>query len=102
MRLVSVLVVVALGGCGKSDKPPQVSGSMTALTIPVEGMACDKCASRVQRTLTAIEGVGDANVDLDQKRVVLHFDRGRVSPDKLVSAIDAQGFKAGTPSEAAR
>jgi copper chaperone CopZ len=73
---------------------------MTALAIPVDGMACEKCASRVQRTLVAIDGVGDAVVSLEQKRVVVHFDPHRTSPATLVTAIDGAGFKAGAPSEA--
>lgn len=102
MQLASMLTVLALGACAKNDKAPEVTGSMTALTIPVDGMACERCASRVKGTLTASEGVGDADVDLDQKRVVLHFDPHRTSGDKLVSAIDGAGFKAGTPHEVTR
>jgi len=99
---VVVVLVLTLGACSKNDAKPDVSAATSAITIPVDGMACNRCASRVQKALTALDGVGDTEVSLAQERVVVHFDPHRTSADKLASAIDQAGFKAGRPSEPAR
>ena len=97
-----VVLALTLGACSKNDAKPEVSAATSAVTIPVDGMACNRCASRVEKALTGLDGVGDAEVSLAQKRVVVHFDPHRTSADKLASAIDQAGFKAGVPSEPAR
>lgn len=101
-RSACLVLALASSACSKGDTAPATPGAMRALVIPVDGMACERCASRVQRTLTALGGVGDAEVILEQKRVVVHFDPQRLSAEKLAAAIDGAGFKAGTPSEAPR
>ena len=100
----SAVLVLALvfGACSKSNSKPESTAAMSEISIPVDGMSCNRCASRVQTTLTSLDGVDDAEVSLEQKRVVVHFDSQRTSPAKLASAIDQAGFKAGAPSEAPR
>jgi hypothetical protein len=57
--LTVVLAVLPVAACSESRGPqPQETSSMKELMIPVEGMACGSCASRVKKTLTAIDGVG--------------------------------------------
>jgi len=105
-RTIALVLAFASSACSESDSKmntkQETKASMSAIVIPVDGMSCNRCASRVRSTLTAIDGVGDADVSLEQKRVVIHFDPRRTSPDALASAIKGAGFKAGTPSEAAR
>lgn len=95
-------VAVAFGACGKNDSRSEIEAATSAVTIPVDGMACSRCASRVQRSLMALDGVGDAEVSLRHKRVVVHFEPHRTSVQKLALAIDATGFEAGTPGEVPR
>lgn len=102
MRFVSAVLVAAVlaagAACSTGDTPPTVvAASTSALVIRVDGMACEKCASRVHRTLVALDGVADADVHLDEKRVIVHYDAHKLSPDRLVSAIDGAGFEAGKP-----
>lgn len=105
-RTMALVLALSSSACGQSDSKrnfkQESNTSMTAIVIPVDGMSCNRCASRVRSTLAAIDGVGDADVSLEQKRVVIHFDPHRTSADALASAISGAGFTAGTPSEAAR
>jgi copper chaperone len=98
---VLILALVS-GACGKSNSKPESTEAMSESTIPVDGMSCNRCASRVQKLLTSLDGVDDAEVSLEQKRAVVHFDPQRTSPAKLASAIDQAGFKTRAPSEASR
>lgn len=104
---VPLLALLLSAACGKGQEDangtkPVSFARMSTITISVDGMSCHRCASRVQRTLAALDGVGDAEVSLEQKRVVIHFDPHRTSAGELASAIDEAGFKAGMSSEVAR
>lgn len=40
-------------------------------TVLIEGMHCTKCAERVTRVFTALDGVESVSVDLEQNAVIL-------------------------------
>src|SRR5690606_1941140 len=64
------------------------------VTIPVSGMTCAACSSRVQRTLSQTPGVTDANVNLMLRNAVVQFDPAAISPDQLVETIRGTGYGA--------
>jgi P-type Cu+ transporter len=64
------------------------------IRIPVSGMTCAACQSRVQRTLQKQPGVADASVNLMMKTATVTFDRSAVSPESLVEAIRETGYGA--------
>ena len=74
----------------------------STVSLPVEGMSCGSCASKVKRTLKDIKGVGDAVVDLGERNVTVEYDPRELAPDRLVGAINGLGYKAGAPAEAAK
>jgi Cu+-exporting ATPase len=65
-----------------------------SIRIPVSGMTCAACSSRVQRALAKQPGVADANVNLMMKTATVRFDPGVVTPERLVEAITATGYGA--------
>lgn len=60
------------------------------LALPVEGMTCGGCASRLERVLRGVEGVESVQVDLAGKSATL---LGKVSRDAAVAAIEGAGFE---------
>ncbi len=62
------------------------------LSLPVEGMTCAACATRLQRVLGGVEGVSEATVSLLTEEASVRFDDERVGADRLVEAIDRAGF----------
>ena len=58
-------------------------------TITIEGMSCQHCVASVTKTLQAIPGVSEVNVDL-HKRLATY--RGDVSAVTVKAAIAAIGF----------
>lgn len=64
------------------------------VTIPVHGMTCAACQSRVQRVLQAEVGVVDASVHLMLKQAVITYDFGATSEASLVEAINRTGYEA--------
>ncbi|WP_291178018.1 copper ion binding protein [Gimesia sp.] len=68
------------------------------VTIPVDGMACEYCAQSVKERLAGIDGVKDVGIRLKEKEARVQYVEGKVTPQRLVEEIAAQGFKAGTPT----
>ena len=68
------------------------------IRIPVGGMTCEACQSRVQRALQKQPGVADANVNLMMQNATVTFDPNTVAPDQLVHAIRATGYQASLAS----
>jgi Cu+-exporting ATPase len=62
--------------------------------MPVTGMTCAACSSRVQRVLQKQPGVTDASVNLMMKSATVSYDPAAVSPDALVKVIEGAGYGA--------
>lgn len=70
----------------------------TTVSVPVEGMFCGLCAASVKRTVQGLEGVTDAEVDLQSKRAKISYVEGKASPEQIAAAIARAGFKPGVPA----
>ena len=68
------------------------------IVIPVSGMTCAACQSRVQKTLGKVDGVSDASVNLMMGNATVSFDPSLTSPDALVEKIRDTGYSAELPS----
>ncbi|MBL4679609.1 MAG: cadmium-translocating P-type ATPase [Pseudomonadales bacterium] len=58
-------------------------------TIPVYGMSCQKCVTRVTSALNSIEGVESVNVSLNETNAVI---KGKVELDGIISMIESLGY----------
>lgn len=67
------------------------------ITIPVTGMTCAACSSRVQRALASRPGVSDAAVNLLMGSATITYDPARARADDLVEAVRATGYGAELP-----
>jgi Cu+-exporting ATPase len=72
---------------------PAATGPRT-VRIPVTGMTCAACQSRVQRTLQKQPGVNDATVNLILNDATVTFDPATTSPEALVEVIRDVGYGA--------
>lgn len=60
--------------------------------LPVSGMTCASCSTRLERVLGRLDGVEEAVVNLATERAVLRFDASIVEPRALVEAVEGAGF----------
>jgi Cu+-exporting ATPase len=67
------------------------------IVIPVTGMTCAACQSRVQRTLSKTPGVLDATVNLMMANATVTYDPATASPGALVETIRGTGYGAELP-----
>jgi len=70
----------------------------TQLDIPIVGMTCASCASRVEKNLNQLEGV-DATVNFATERATVEFDPVAVAAEDLAAAVEAAGYQAVLPAE---
>ncbi|MGV3709768.1 MAG: heavy metal translocating P-type ATPase [Gemmatimonas sp.] len=67
---------------------------MDSIRIPVTGMTCAACQSRVQRVLAKQPGVQDASVNLMMHDASVTFDPSVITPAGLVEVIRKTGYGA--------
>ena len=77
----------------------EASGAAQTVILPVTGMTCAACQSRVQRQLGRAPGVSDASVNLLLGNATITFDPRVVSPAALVQVVLDTGYGAEMPVE---
>jgi Cu+-exporting ATPase len=63
--------------------------------LQVTGLTCATCMMRVERSIKAVPGVKDANVNLATEQVSVSADTS-VSPDAVAAAIRKAGYEVAT------
>ncbi|NOZ07634.1 MAG: hypothetical protein GXO91_02000 [FCB group bacterium] len=99
----TILVIILLGipylvSGFALDSPVSEPGILKpnkSLVLAVDGMTCSSCAVTVSKSLTNLEGVTDAAVDLERGTATVTFDSTRVTAERLTDATTKVGF----PSE---
>uniref|UniRef100_I2PZE6 P-type Cu(+) transporter n=1 Tax=Desulfovibrio sp. U5L TaxID=596152 RepID=I2PZE6_9BACT len=65
--------------------------------VPVAGMHCAACSSRIERVLAAMPGVAEATVNLADASLRLRFDPKDTSLDAIGARVAELGFTLGPP-----
>lgn len=65
---------------------------MATKTIQVEGMSCEHCKSAVSGALNNLEGVSQADVNLEAGTVEVNYDDAKVDDATMAEAIEDQGY----------
>jgi len=65
---------------------------LTELTLPIAGMTCASCVTRIERFLIRSDGVDAAVVNLATERATVRFDPERIDRAGIVAAIEAAGY----------
>ena len=64
------------------------------ISLPVEGMACSACSSKVGKVLTSLDGVINGSACHESKKATVLFNPEKLDAKKIVAAINTTGFKA--------
>lgn len=79
----------------QSNAPVAVADANSAvLKVKIPSMDCAACAASIQTKLRRLAGIATAQVNYDTKEAVLRYDAAKLSPEKIIAAIDETGFKA--------
>lgn len=63
------------------------------ITLPVEGMTCASCVSRVEKTISKIEGIKNINVNLATEKVTFEYDPEKIDLNLVAQKVDDAGYK---------
>ncbi len=58
--------------------------------VVIEGMGCSKCAEKIEKKLSSLEGVEEVKVLLDKKEA---YVAGGIGEEVLKSTIESEGYE---------
>jgi len=73
--------------------PENAPGKEARWTFPVEGMTCASCVARVEKSLSRVEGVSRASVNLATNTATVRADPEKTRMASLVSTIRDSGYE---------
>ena len=70
--------------------------NLDKLELPISGMSCASCVSRIEKGLSKIQGVSDAKVNFAAEKATIAYDPSQLNSFDLVRIISELGYKAKT------
>jgi Cu+-exporting ATPase len=67
-------------------------GEVCEVRFPVTGMTCASCVRRVEKALSRVDGVRQANVNLATEKATVTYDPTSVRLDRLKAAVEKAGY----------
>lgn len=67
------------------------SSTLKHIELPIEGMTCAACATRIEKNLNKLSGV-QAIVNFANEKAHVNYDETQVKTDVLIKAIEKSGF----------
>ena len=67
---------------------------MEEVTLSIEGMTCTHCEMTVTKALKEISGVKSVRVSLNENSAFIEYKSSKISPEKLIEAVERVGYKA--------
>ena len=66
---------------------------MVKKTLNVQGMTCGHCKMAVEGALKKLDGVSNAEVNLEAANVEVTYDESKVTVEAMKEAIEDQGYE---------
>ncbi len=96
LGMAALAVVHLAAGRARAEGTAPASASVS---LHVEGMTCPSCKVAVRTALSRLDGVKDAKVDVARQSATVEYDPGRVTPQRLVDAVNRLGYRASLPAK---
>lgn len=66
----------------------------THTTLRAEGFSCPSCVTKIEKSLTRLDGVDAVKVHFASGRIEVDHDAARVSADELIADVAKVGYTA--------
>lgn len=66
---------------------------MENVILKVDGMSCSHCENAVKKAVGMLDGITKVTVSLEEKTVAVDYDASKVSPEKIRTEIEDQGYE---------
>lgn len=70
---------------------------MKRFSLPVFGMTCQSCASKIEKAVRGVPGVSRALVDFKGQKALVELDSEKSGAEQVRAAVKASGYSAGAP-----
>jgi copper chaperone len=67
---------------------------MTELNLKIDGMSCGGCVNNIKGVLSALNGVSEVAVSLENGQAHVVYDPEHIRPETLCEAVENAGFEA--------
>jgi Cu+-exporting ATPase len=84
------------GGSIRNKQETENHQGSDNLDLPISGMSCASCVSRIEKGLSKIQGIKEVKVNFASEKASLNYDPSRVAPKDLVQAVRDLGYQAKT------
>lgn len=65
---------------------------MTKASYPITGMSCASCAQTIERAVSGMDAVDEANVNLATEKLTVSYDEGRLTPKEIAEEVEGAGY----------
>ncbi len=65
---------------------------LAEIVIPIGGMTCAACSTRLEKVLSRLDGVGEASVNIGTEKARLRYDPDKLKLSAIRAAIEQAGF----------
>lgn len=83
-----------LAGISEAIREAGYDTRTESVDLSVRGMTCASCVGRIEKTLNAVSGVINANVNLATETASIEMISGGLQPAQLISAVQGAGYDA--------
>jgi Cu+-exporting ATPase len=73
----------------------QDGSEMLKVSVPINGMSCASCASRIESFLNMLDGVSSASVNVATEKAIVTYDPTKVDLSQISKSIDDIGYQTG-------
>ncbi|GMR04930.1 MAG: heavy metal translocating P-type ATPase [Thermodesulfobacteriota bacterium] len=71
------------------------SAGLKSVDLPITGMSCASCASKIEKGLSKTSGIKKASVNFATEKVTISYDPKEVAPGDFIKTIKELGYGAG-------
>ncbi|MGE5313703.1 MAG: heavy metal translocating P-type ATPase [Acidobacteriota bacterium] len=69
-----------------------MTAAIKTLTLPIEGMTCASCVTRVEKAIRKVDGVAEASVNLATEKATIRYEGDQEVLDRLERAVTEAGY----------
>ena len=63
------------------------------IVLDVKGMTCAGCEAHIEYEVNQLDGILEVDANYETSSALVKYDKGKVTPDEIATAIGKTGYK---------
>jgi Cu+-exporting ATPase len=76
----------------QSQERNETNPTVERLTLGITGMTCAACATRIEKNLSKVDGVKEANINLASEKATVSYDPSQATVEQLIQNVKKTGY----------